>query len=85
MSDLTDKMDFMIADRPRDWANIVRDRRMELGLSQAELAQRIGLSRQWVVRFENGAGTDVAQLTTVLDVVAALRLDPELNKPAGDA
>lgn len=74
----------MIADRSRDWANITRDPRIELGLSQADLALKIGMSRQWVVRFENGEGTGGAQLDTVLDLVSALDLDPELVRAVDD-
>ena len=35
-------------------AALVRDRRQELGLSQAAVAARIGTSRQWLVAFEGG-------------------------------
>lgn len=33
---------------------LIRQRRRELGLSQAELAARVGASRQWVVDLEHG-------------------------------
>jgi HTH-type transcriptional regulator/antitoxin HipB len=32
----------------------IRDRRRKLGLDQAELAQRVGASRKWVVDVEKG-------------------------------
>ncbi|MEX1141806.1 MAG: helix-turn-helix domain-containing protein [Thermoleophilaceae bacterium] len=41
----------------RDLAAIARGRRSELGLSQAELADRARVSRQWVSAFENGKPT----------------------------
>ncbi len=67
----------MIVDRASDWANIVRDRRRERGLSQADLARRIGMSRQWISGFESGkAGT--APLSLVLTMAAVLELDVEL-------
>jgi HTH-type transcriptional regulator/antitoxin HipB len=39
---------------PADLGAVVRDRRKQLGLDQAELAARIGVSRQWVVGIEHG-------------------------------
>ncbi|WP_454296195.1 helix-turn-helix domain-containing protein [Salana multivorans] len=61
----------MLVTTPRDWGNIVRDRRAELGLTQEELAERIGRARQWVVRFESGhAGSaSLESLTRVLDAL----------------
>ncbi|WP_345803360.1 helix-turn-helix domain-containing protein [Microbacterium sp. AZCO] len=57
----------------QDWANVVRDRRSDLGLTQEDLARRIGRARQWVVRFESGhAGS--ASLDSVIAVLNALDL-----------
>lgn len=63
----------MLAVTPADWGNIVRDRRLDLGLSQGALGERIGMSRQWVVRFENGNAAvatldHLARLADVLDL-----------------
>lgn len=33
------------------------ERREKLGLTQIELAQRVGVSREWVSRFERGDGS----------------------------
>jgi len=33
---------------------VIRDRRKELGLEQADLASRIGVSRQWLIGVERG-------------------------------
>lgn len=63
----------MLVNVSRDWANIVRDRRLELGLTQADLGQRIGRARQWVVRFESGhAGS--ASVDSLMAVLNALDL-----------
>ena len=63
----------MLVNVSRDWANIARDRPSDLGLTQADLARRIGLARQWVVRFESGhAGS--ASVDSVMAVLSALDL-----------
>lgn len=56
---------------PRDWGNVVRDRRVELNMTQEQLADHVGKARQWVVRFESGnAGSaSIASLTKLLDVL----------------
>ncbi len=47
----------------------VRRLRLERGLSQAELAQRTGVSRQWVIAVERGRteGIELGRLLRVLD------------------
>jgi HTH-type transcriptional regulator/antitoxin HipB len=55
-----------------DLAALVRGRRIELGLSQAELAARAGVSRDWVNYFE--AGKPTVELILVLRVLEALGL-----------
>ena len=44
----------MIIRTPSDLGAVIRDRRRQLGLGQAELAQRIGVIRQWIVGVERG-------------------------------
>ncbi len=39
---------------PRDLGLIIRETRRRLGLGQAELAQRVGVSRQWLLGVEKG-------------------------------
>lgn len=56
----------------RDLAAIARGRRRELGLSQAELATRARLSRQWVSAFESGKAT--AEIGLVIRLLDALDL-----------
>lgn len=70
----------MLAVTPTDWGNIVRDRRVELGLSQAALGEKIGMSRQWIVRFENGHA-DVATLDHVTRLADALDLEIDVVTP----
>ena len=51
---------------------LLRERRRELGLGQGELADRIGVSRQWVGKVEKGPRR--ADLMLVLRAIRALRL-----------
>jgi HTH-type transcriptional regulator/antitoxin HipB len=51
---------------------VLRERRRELGLTQAELAERIGASRQWIIRVEQG--NQRSDVGLVLKAIAALRL-----------
>lgn len=61
-----------------DFGAVARQRRRDLGLSQAGLAERSGVARQWLVRFEQG-NTEVS-LSKVFAVLTELdllvRLDP---------
>jgi y4mF family transcriptional regulator len=56
-----------------DLAAAIRGRRQELGLSQAQLAERAHVSRAWVNAFESGK--PAAELRLVLAVVDALGLE----------
>ncbi|MFT4029881.1 MAG: helix-turn-helix domain-containing protein [Protaetiibacter sp.] len=68
----------MLVTTPDDIANIVRDRRTDLGLSQLVLASRIGMSRQWVVRFEGGHAS-AATIELLTRLARALDLDLDLS------
>lgn len=69
----------MIVRTARDLGSAVKDGRLRHGWTQAELAARIGASRQWIIAFERGKPTSeigmalraVAALGEVLDVVPA--------------
>ena len=72
----------MIVRSIRDLAATVRGRRIDLGLSQANLAARAGVSRKWVYEFE--AGKPKAEFALILRVLDALALSLELA-PRDDA
>ncbi len=57
---------------PDDLALAVRERRRDLGLSQQQLADRLGVSRQWVVALE--AGHPRAEIGLVLRALRSLSL-----------
>lgn len=60
----------------------VRARRLELGWSQAKLADHLRVQRQWVIRLE--AGADGAEIGTVLKTLRALGLSIVIgNEPSG--
>jgi y4mF family transcriptional regulator len=65
----------MLIRTPIDLGAVIRDRRRLLGLDQATLAKRIGVSRQWVVAIEKGRSR--AELGLVLRALEAVgvRLD----------
>jgi y4mF family transcriptional regulator len=69
----------------RDLAATVRGRRKDLGLSQAELAARAGVSRKWIYQFE--AGKPTAELRLILRVLDSLGLvlDVAYDEQAGAA
>ena len=71
----------MLVRTPADLGAAIRDRRRQLGLDQATLAKRIGVSRQWVIAIERGRSR--AELGLVLRALDALGI--RLNIGSGDA
>lgn len=58
----------MVIRTTADLGAIIRERRRQSGLGQAELANRIGVSRQWVVGIERGrARAEVGLVLRALD------------------
>lgn len=55
---------------PTDIGLLIRERRKALRLDQAELARRVGVSRQWIIGIEKGKGR--ADLSLVLRTLDAL-------------
>jgi HTH-type transcriptional regulator / antitoxin HipB len=60
----------------------IRQRRRELGLGQQALADRVGVSRQWIVEIEQGKPR--AEIGLLLKTMAALGLKLEIAA-GGDA
>jgi y4mF family transcriptional regulator len=72
----------MLIRTPTDLGAVVRDRRKQLGLGQAELASRIGVSRQWVIGVERGrARAELALVLRALDTLG-IRLESKIDDPA---
>ena len=60
----------MFIHTPADVGAAIRDRRKSLGLSQSELARRVGVGRQWLVAVEHGKpGAELALVLRVLDAL----------------
>jgi HTH-type transcriptional regulator / antitoxin HipB len=62
---------------PRDLAAAVRGRRASLGLSQADLAKRAGVSRPWLSNVE--AGKPTAEFGRIIRLLDALGLSLHLD------
>lgn len=68
----------------QDVATAVRQARRQRGMTQAQLAQRAGVGRDWIVRLEKGSPR--LELSRVLDTFAALGLSLSVvDAPASDA
>lgn len=68
--------DIMIVRTPRDLGAAVRDARLRRGWTQADLAGRINVSRQWVIAFERGKSS--AEIGSALRAVTALGMVADL-------
>jgi HTH-type transcriptional regulator/antitoxin HipB len=65
----------MLITSPRELGQLVRDRRKQLGISQAQLAEMVGASRHWVIALERGnAGAELGLVLAALSAVG-LRID----------
>ncbi len=72
----------MLLRTPTDLGAVIRDRRKQLGLGQAELAPRIGVSRQWVIGIERGrARAELALVLRTLDELG-IRLETRIEDKA---
>jgi HTH-type transcriptional regulator/antitoxin HipB len=67
-----------------DIGPVARQRRRDLELSQAEVARRAGVTRQWLVRFEQGnADVTLGKAFAVLRALGlAMRLNPSTDSAA---
>ena len=70
-------MKFMIVRDAADIGNLIRDTRVQLKLSQKELAERVGIHQPKVSEIERGKAT--AHIGIVLRILNALNLDIEIG------
>ena len=70
-----------------DAANVARARRLELGLTQEELAKRVGVSRVWLYTFERGGklGSELAKVLRLFDALGLDLTATVRTAPAPDA
>jgi HTH-type transcriptional regulator/antitoxin HipB len=64
---------------PKDLGAAIRSRRKKLGLDQAALAAKVGVSRQWVIDIEQGKSR--AALGLVLQACQALGIVLSIDGP----
>jgi HTH-type transcriptional regulator / antitoxin HipB len=62
---------------PADVGRLLKERRIKRGLSQQELAESIGVSRQWVAKVERGHAR--AEIGSVLRAFRAVGIRLELT------
>jgi HTH-type transcriptional regulator/antitoxin HipB len=67
----------------RDLAVVARGRRLSLGLSQADLAKRAGVSRPWLSNVE--AGKPTAEFGRIIRLLDALGLSLRLEITGDEA
>jgi HTH-type transcriptional regulator/antitoxin HipB len=65
-----------------DLGAVIRDRRKQLKLDQATLAERIGVSRQWLIEMERGHAR--AELALVLRALDALNIQLDTSISQAD-
>lgn len=63
------------------FGELLRERRRDLGLSQAEAAAQVGASRQWVIDIEKGK--ERAELGMALKLAEVLGIQFKVLKKAG--
>ncbi len=76
----------MLIRTPNDLAAVVRQARLDAGLTQATLASKIGVSRLWVVKFEQGKAE--AEVGLALRALRVLGLSIQIvaaDRPRGTA
>jgi ribosome-binding protein aMBF1 (putative translation factor) len=64
-----------------EFANVIRERRVELGLTQTQLAQRAGLRQPDISRLESGGGTPTIGMLDRLAHALELRFVARFEKP----
>jgi HTH-type transcriptional regulator/antitoxin HipB len=74
---------------PTELGAFIRDRRSQLGLDQAELAEKAGTSRKWLIEVEQGKpraeiGLILGTLKT-LEISVDLQADSDKTRSPGDA
>jgi len=65
---------------PADLGALIRDRRTKLALDQRSLAQKVGVSRQWIVEVEKGKPR--AEIGLLLRTIDALGIHLTIEEEA---
>ena len=71
---------------PVDLGALIRDRRIALGLDQKALAEKVGVSRQWIVEIEKGKPrAEIALVLRAVDALGIPLIAGETRKEKGKA
>jgi HTH-type transcriptional regulator / antitoxin HipB len=71
----------MLIRTPNDLGALIRDRRIKLGMDQKSLAQKVGVSRQWIVAAEQGKPrAEIGLLLRTIEVLG-IRLSTDKESP----
>jgi y4mF family transcriptional regulator len=74
----------MIVRTPHEIGLLIRDRRRAAGITQAELAERVGASREWVRHLESGKPRLELALTLRALTALGIALNAELSGTSND-
>lgn len=77
----------MIVRNPAALGAVIRDRRRELGLEQRALAEKVGVSRHWIIDVEKGKpGAEIGLIFRALRAVGiVLNATPAAAKSPADS
>jgi HTH-type transcriptional regulator/antitoxin HipB len=68
---------------PADFGAAIRDRRLRADLTQAALAHKVGVGRQWIVEVEKGKpGAPLALILRTLDALNIILQTGEIARSA---
>ena len=60
-----------------EYARLIKDERQRQGISQTDMAQRLGVSRRWLIEFEHAR---VPGFSTILSALTELGLSLDVRK-----
>lgn len=62
-----------------EYARLIKDERQRQGISQTDMAQRLGVSRRWLIEFEH-ARVPNPEFSTILSAPTELGLSLDVRK-----
>ena len=62
-----------------EYARLIKDERQRQGISQTDMAQRLGVSRRWLIEFEH-ARVPNPEFSTILSPLTELGLSLDVRK-----
>lgn len=62
-----------------EYARLIKDERQRQGISQTDMAQRLGVSRRWLIEFEH-ARVPNPGFSTILSALTELGLSLDIRK-----